>query len=86
MLPESLDPSTLRTVALVAIVVVVVLALLVMRMVQKMVLRVVLVGALAGLGVYAWSQRASLEDCRAECSCTFAGFDVDVPGCRDDQP
>lgn len=83
MLPETLDPSTLRTVALVSIVVIVVLALLVLRLVQKMVLRVVLVGALVGLGTYAWSQRASLDDCRAECSCTFAGFEVAVPGCPD---
>lgn len=85
MLPDALDPATLRTVALAAIVVVLVLAFLVMRMVQKMVLRVVLIGALAGLGVYAWSERASLEDCRADCACTFAGFEVDVPGCPDDQ-
>ena len=83
-MPESLDPSDLRTIALVGIGVVVVLWLLVLRMVQKMVLKVVFLGALAGVGVYLWSQRSALDDCRATCACTFAGFDVDVPGCPDD--
>ena len=77
MLPDALDPSDLRTVALVAMGVVVVLAFLVARMVQKMVLKVILFGILAGVGVYAWSERAALDDCRADCACSFAGFDVD---------
>ena len=83
-MPESLDPSTLRTIALVAIGVIVVLAFLVMRMVQKMVLKVVFLGALAGIGVYLWSQRAELEQCRVDCACSFAGFDIEsdaIPGC-----
>lgn len=82
MLPESIDPAMLRTVALVAIAVVALLAVFVLRMVQKMVLRVVLLGALAGVGLYAWSERAQLDDCRTSCPCTFAGFEVDVPGCN----
>lgn len=85
-MPDSLDPSTLRTVALVAVAVVVVLALLVLRMVQKMVLKVVFLGALAGIGIYVWSQRAELEHCRRDCACSFLGFEVDrsaIPGCDD---
>jgi hypothetical protein len=81
MLPESLDPSTLRTIALGALVVIAALAFLVVRFVQKMVLRVVLIGALAGLGLYVWSERASLDECRRTCACSIAGFDVQVPGC-----
>jgi hypothetical protein len=83
VLPEALDPSTLRAVAVGAVVVAAVLALLVLRFVRKMVVRVVLLGALAGVGIYAWSQREALEDCRADCACSFAGFDVQVPGCPD---
>ena len=78
MLPDTLDPSDLRTVALVVIGVAVVLALLVARMVQKMVLKVVLIGILAGVGVYAWSQRAAMSDCIPQCACSFAGFEVDL--------
>ena len=88
-MPESLDPSTLRTIALVAVAVVVVLGFLVMRMVQKMVLKVVFLGALAGIGVYAWSQRAALDDCRTTCACSFAGVELEsgsIPGCPDTTP
>ncbi len=83
MLPESLDPETLRNVALGASVGTLVLALLVLRMVQRMVLKVVLIGALVGAGVYVWSQRTQLQDCVPKCACTFVGFDVrvDAPGC-----
>jgi hypothetical protein len=85
MLPESLDPSDLRTIALVVVVVVALVALMVMRFIQKMVLRVILIGALAGIGITAWWQRAELQDCVPECACTFFGMDVpldSIPGCR----
>lgn len=81
MLPESLDPSDLRTVALVVVVLAALVALLVVRFIQKMVLRVILVGALAGVGVFAWAQRSELQECVPDCACTFFGFDVQVPGC-----
>ena len=80
MLPDALDPSDLRFLALVALGVVVILALLIARLVQKMVLKVVLIGFLAGVGVYVWSERAALDDCRTDCACSFAGFDVDLTG------
>jgi hypothetical protein len=83
MLPESLDPSDLRTIALIVVVVAAVVALMVMRFIQKMVLRVILIGALAGVGVFAWAQRAELQECVPDCACTFFGFDVQVPGCPD---
>ena len=87
MLPESFDPSALRTMVAVAVGVIVVLALLVMRLVQKMVLKVVFLGALAGLALYVWSERPpSVDECRATCACTFAGFDLQVPGCVKDEP
>lgn len=81
MLPTSLDPEMLRTIALGALGVQVVVAFLVLRFVRKMVMRVILLGALAGLAVFAWYQRAELEDCVPNCSCRFFGYDVQTPGC-----
>lgn len=80
MLPKSLDPDTLRTGALVVVGVIVVVAFLVMRMVQKMVLKVIFLGLLAGIGVFVWYERAELADCRPGATCRVAGFDVQVPG------
>lgn len=88
MLPKSLDADALRTLTLASVGASIMLVLIVLRFVQKMVLRVVLVGALVGAGLYAWSQRAELSDCAPPtCACTFAGYDVqvDTPGCRNDQ-
>lgn len=79
MLPEALDPSTLRTVALVALVVLAVLVFLVVRFVQKVVLRLVVVGMLVIVGIGVWVQRAELSTCRTTGSCTFFGQDVQVP-------
>ena len=84
MLPETLDPDTLRTVAVVVLVVLLVVAFLVMRFIQKMVLRVVVLGALAGLGLFVWVQRDELRDCVPECACTFFGYEVQVEGCPTD--
>jgi hypothetical protein len=79
MLPKSFDPDTLRTVALVTIAVLVVVAFLVMRAIQKMVLKVIFLGILAGIGVFVWYERAELADCRPGTTCRVAGFDVQVP-------
>jgi hypothetical protein len=81
MLPETLDPDALRTIALVVLAVLVVAAFLVLRMIRKMVLRVVLLGLLAGLGVYVWYERDTLRGCVPDCACSVAGFDVHVAGC-----
>jgi hypothetical protein len=86
MLPEALDPDALRTIVLVALGTVAVVTFLVMRMIQKVVLKIVLVGALAGLGTYLWSERADLDDCRQKCPCTFASFEVQVPWCKETVP
>ena len=76
-----LDPDQVKTGAIVALAVLVVVAFLVMRFIQKMVLRVILLGGLVGLGVYVYAQREELKDCVPECACTFFGFDVKVDGC-----
>lgn len=85
MLPESLDPDALETIAVVALVVLVVVAFLVVRFIQRMVLRVVLVGALIGVGVGVWVQRENLQDCVPDCACEFFGMEVPleaIPGCE----
>jgi hypothetical protein len=79
VLPETFDPELLRNVAIGGLVLVVVIAFLVMRFIQKMVLRVVLLGALFGLGLYVWGQRQELQDCVPTCQCSFLGFDVHIP-------
>lgn len=85
----AIEPDQLKTGAIVAIVVLVVLAFLVMRFIQKMVLKLIMVLVLVGAGVFLYSQRSSLDDCQTQvrdslgrdCICGFAGFDVTVPGC-----
>jgi hypothetical protein len=79
MLPKSLDPDALRTIAIGALVVLLLVAFLVMRFIQKMVLRVILIGALVGLGVYVYYQRDQLKDCARENSCEFFGYKVQLP-------
>jgi len=81
MLPKSLDPDTLRTIGIGALVVLVFGAFIVLRFVQKMVLRVVLLGLLAGLGVFVWWERDNLRHCVPTCSCSVAGYTVQVPDC-----
>jgi hypothetical protein len=81
VLPKSLDPDALRTIVVVVLAVLVVLALLVVRFVQKMVLRVVLLGVLAGLGFLGWYERAELRDCVPNCTCRVLGYDVQTPNC-----
>jgi hypothetical protein len=81
MLPKSLDPDALRTIAIGALVVLLLVAFLVMRFIQKMVLRVILIGALVGFGVYVYYQRDTLKDCVPKCACTFFGYTVQVEGC-----
>lgn len=79
MLPTSLDPETLKSTALVALVVVVVGIFVTLRFIQKMVVRVVVVGVLIALGAGIWVQREELASCRSTGACTFFGQDVQVP-------
>lgn len=81
MLPKSLDPDALRTIAIVVLVALLLVAFLVMRFIQKMVLRVVLLGALVGLGVFVYYERDQLKECVPNCSCEFFGYTVQVDGC-----
>ena len=78
-LPAWIDPSFLRAAAIVAIVAIVVLLVLAARMIRRLVLRSLVVVVLAALAVSLWSQRVSLADCAAECSCSLFGQVVQIP-------
>ncbi|HVM52734.1 MAG TPA: hypothetical protein VM262_06015 [Acidimicrobiales bacterium] len=88
-LPEGIEPDQVKVAAIVAIAVVVLGAFLVLRFIQKLILKLVIVLALVGAGVFLYAQRDSLDDCQQrvraslgrDCVCGFAGFDVTVPGC-----
>lgn len=77
--PEVITPDNARWIALVAVAIVVVGMFLVVRFVQKLVLKAVLVGLLALVGLGLWVQRAELGDCVETCDCRLFLFDVEVP-------
>ena len=79
MLPEALDPDTLRTVAIVALIALVAVALLVVRFVQKLLIRIVVLSLLVVVGLAIWVQRDQLASCRTTGTCTFFGQEVQVP-------
>lgn len=78
-LPEWLDPELLTWLILVVIAVLLYLMYVVLRFVQKAVLKVVLFGLLAGIGLSLWVQRTDLEDCARSCECSLYGQTVEVP-------
>ena len=86
MLPRSLDPDALRNVGAFIIIVLVMVAGLVLWIVQKMVMKVIVLGLLIGVGVFVWYERDALKDCGPpNCSCKVLAWDVDrnvIPGCE----
>jgi len=88
-LPDSIEPDQLKWVAVALMGVVVFGGLLLMRSAQKLVFRVLILLAMVAVGVLLFSQREDLDECQRQvrdslgrdCSCTFAGFTVQVPGC-----
>lgn len=81
VLPETLDPETLRNVILVLIAVLMLTAIAGWYLVGKMISRVIFFGTLIGLGSVLWSQRAELQSCQQTCSCKVLSWEVQVPGC-----
>jgi len=61
-----------------------VLAVLVIRMVQKAMVRMVLLGLFAGLALFVYANRVPLEACASTCECRLVGQDVTVPACNAD--
>lgn len=85
----SLD--TARNVAAVIAIVLVALALLNAWLLKNTIQKVVVPVVLIVIAIVVWQQRASLGDCadeikaagaRTSATCSFFGFDVDVPAVR----
>jgi hypothetical protein len=54
-----------------------------LRNVGLFVLAALVIGGFLVLAVFVWWERDYLRDCVPECSCSIAGFDVQVPDCPD---
>ena len=78
-LPAWIDPSFLRAAVVVAIVAILVLLILAARIIRRLVVRSLVIVLLAALAAGLWSQRVSLADCAAECSCSLFGQVVQIP-------
>ena len=78
-LPAWIDPSFLRAAAVVAIATTLVLLVLAARIIRRLVVRGLVILFLAALALGLWSQRVSLADCAAECSCNLFGQAVQIP-------
>jgi hypothetical protein len=59
-----------------------VLAVLVLRMIQKALLRLVLLGLIVLVAAFVYVNRDPLETCARTCECTIAGQHVTVPTCQ----
>jgi hypothetical protein len=59
-----------------------VVGLVVMRIVQKAVTRIVLLGLLVTGAVFVYSNQPQLELCANTCACRLVHQDVTVPGCN----
>jgi hypothetical protein len=71
-------------VAQIAIVTLLVLTVLVIRMVQKLSMRVLLLGLIAGVALFVYVNRNALEQCARTCECRIADRDLSVPICDPD--
>lgn len=62
----------------------VVLMFLVIRLVQKLAIRIALLILIAAVGLFAYINRAPLEQCAKTCECEIAGQELSVPICDAD--
>lgn len=62
----------------------IVLTVLVIRLVQKAVVRTVLLVLIAGLALLVYVNRAPLNACLRTCECEIAGRQITVPACEPD--
>ncbi len=78
-LPDWLDQHTLRNVALGTMAGLAILALLVAWLVKKVVMKLILVVLLVGAGFAIYNQREELATCAKDCDCRFFGMEVTLP-------
>lgn len=73
-----------ENVSQISLVTLLVLVGLVVRIVQKLALRLALLGVIVVVGVLIYANRGSLETCAKTCSCELAGESVSLPLCSSD--
>lgn len=78
-LPDWLDQPTLRNVALGTMAGLALLAFLVAWLVRKVVIKLLLAVVLVGAGFAVYNQREELATCAKDCDCRFFGMDVTLP-------
>ncbi|HTN79284.1 MAG TPA: hypothetical protein VMK16_06405 [Acidimicrobiales bacterium] len=78
-LPDWLDQPTLRNVALGTMAGLAILAFLVAWLVKKVVTKLILVVLLVGAGFAIYNQREELATCATNCDCRFFGMEVTLP-------
>lgn len=78
-LPEWLDQPTLRNVALGTMAGLALIAFLVAWLVKKVVTKLILVVLLVGAGFAIYNQREELATCATDCDCRFFGMEVTLP-------
>jgi len=71
-------------VAQITLVTLLVLTFLVVRLVQKAMLRLLLLGLIAVVGLFVYVNREPLQACARTCECQIADREVDVPICDPD--
>ncbi len=67
---------------MIAVVTLLVLSVLVFRMVQKTALRLTLLGVLAAMALFVYTNRVEFETCARTCECRIANQDITIPACN----
>lgn len=71
-------------VAQITLVTLLVLTFLVVRLVQKAMLRLFLLGLIAAVGLFVYVNREALQACARTCECQIADREVNIPICDPD--
>lgn len=58
-----------------------VLTVLVIRMIQKAMVRVVLLGLIGGVAIFVYANNDALKRCATTCECRLVGRDITIPAC-----
>ncbi|HEU5083268.1 MAG TPA: hypothetical protein VFU14_08015 [Acidimicrobiales bacterium] len=66
---------------LLAVVFCLLLALLVVRLVVRTMTRMILLATLLLMVLFVYVERTNIRECTQTCSCSIAGFDVELPAC-----
>jgi hypothetical protein len=78
MTAAALDVGQMKAIAIGVIVALLVVAVLIGMLVRVVVTKVIALVVVLGLGVAVWTQRAALDDCATQRSCSFFGYDLSI--------